>query len=458
MKKSVLICLIFSLCCAVFGYPKEFEGTFIPEIFHEEILKTKSYGDAIKNTLKNDMYDVLCLRDGAIDYNVKFHDAARVFGSDFAFNEDDHGQFLIDNKTGQKYIKISDSKDYYDAFSEYLYKYVLAENLPEVFGTNLELKDGFIFQNKAWKVDRDKWHYLEDDLILIFYNRQTREYIGIVRENGEAVACPLKDGVELGKVRDGILTFSSHNFNSLADLKNFMTQTYNKAEKLYDEKKFGEAASLYFEVSKAYEAAKAQAVFSLDDESKKKNFYSLYNLACCKSLIEDDSARTYLLKAVDAGYPHSEHLAKDEDLKFAFGKFPTLLEESLIRMELKSKYQLKDFVLQPLYSSNVTRYFAYEVMDENQIFKNGIFLRFNGKSIVPLLSIKENKVYNSEKLLVDFSVHKDFYGLRYEDGLSRYPNIALVPYFKGGKSVTDAVIFEWKSGNYVEKRIDKNQL
>ena len=54
MKKIVLISFIFYiLTSSLFSqevYPKNFEGTFIPVDFYNEVLKTKSYSQSIKNT------------------------------------------------------------------------------------------------------------------------------------------------------------------------------------------------------------------------------------------------------------------------------------------------------------------------------------------------------------------------------------------------------------------------
>ena len=55
-------------------YPKNFEGTFIPVDFYNEVLKNKSYSQSIKNTKNIEFYTVVCLRNNNFWSDVKFHD------------------------------------------------------------------------------------------------------------------------------------------------------------------------------------------------------------------------------------------------------------------------------------------------------------------------------------------------------------------------------------------------
>lgn len=126
MKKVITFLTILSMVGLLFAaekYSKKEQGTYIPFAMYETLSSEKSYGKAIEATSEKDIYTVLCVTENKILSNIKFHDAFSLNDADVDFQFS--SKTLIDNKTGEKYIKISDSTDYYAAYNDFLLKTVV---------------------------------------------------------------------------------------------------------------------------------------------------------------------------------------------------------------------------------------------------------------------------------------------------------------------------------------------
>lgn len=125
---------------------------------------------------------------------------------------------------------------------------------------------------------------------------------------------------------------------------------YEAGEKAFDEKKYEDAIESYTKVysrilSKADEVKEYYEAYGKSDGYKKAYekyfnvscdengeikllYYSLYNIACCYSCMENyEKAKEFLFNAIYAGYPYLKHIFKDEDLKAVFQSDPNLKSE-----------------------------------------------------------------------------------------------------------------------------------
>ncbi|MBO4508803.1 MAG: hypothetical protein J5747_09220 [Spirochaetaceae bacterium] len=189
MKKAFIFLLIF--CCAVLA-----AQTYIPMSAYKAICETHSYYEAITASNAEDTYTVLCIKDGEVLSNLKFHDAFKLGQKEINFSfvqEESDGatlDILIDKNTDIKYIKISDSTDYYAAYDKFLTDNILAEAMKNA-GTGAKN----YLSGKEWNIDKDQWHYTKG-IDIILYSRETRQYVGF--SGGKLYT--LQDGDALEKV------------------------------------------------------------------------------------------------------------------------------------------------------------------------------------------------------------------------------------------------------------------
>ena len=206
MKKVITFLTILSMVGLLFaaeGYSKKEQGTYIPLAMYETLNSVKSYGEAIEATAKNNIYTVLCVTENEILSNIKFHDAFRLKDADidFQFTSKNFSKIIIDTKTGEKYIKISDSTDYYAAYNDFLLKTVV-KNLAKK-NPSIKVKKSLItFDGEVWEIDKDQWHYTEK-LQIILYCKSSNEYVGF----SDNKAYTLKDSGDLKKSLDKEISF-----------------------------------------------------------------------------------------------------------------------------------------------------------------------------------------------------------------------------------------------------------
>ncbi len=202
MKKVITFLTILSMVGLLFaaeGYSKKEQGTYIPLAMYETLNSVKSYGEAIEATAKNDIYTVLCVTENEILSNIKFHDAFTLKDADIDFQFSSKN--IVDKKTGEKYIKISNSTDYYAAYNDFLLKTVV-RNLANK-NPSIKVKKSLItFDGKVWEIDKDQWHY-SDNLQIILYCKSSNEYVGF----SDNKAYTLKDSGDLKKSFDKEISF-----------------------------------------------------------------------------------------------------------------------------------------------------------------------------------------------------------------------------------------------------------
>jgi hypothetical protein len=208
MKKTICIFsfIVFSIF-SVFAnelFISENLGTYIPYSMYENVEKTKSYYEGISASSAVDVYTVLCITEDGILSNIRFHDAYKLTDDDINFDIEtiENKKFLIDKKTRIKYIKISDSTDYYFAYDKFLEEIIISEIAKN--NSKLSLEDSkIIFDGEEYKIDKDQWHYSEN-MQIILYSLRTKKYIGFSNN----IAYFLKDGDELSKVLDKLVISS----------------------------------------------------------------------------------------------------------------------------------------------------------------------------------------------------------------------------------------------------------
>lgn len=202
MKKVITFLTILSMVGLLFAaeeYSKKEQGTYIPLAMYETLNSVKSYGEAIEATAKNDIFTVLCVTENEILSNIKFHDAFRLKDADIDFQFSSKN--IVDKKTGEKYIKISGSTDYYSAYNDFLLKTVV-KNLAKK-NPSIKVKKSLItFDGKEWEIDKDQWHY-SDNLQIILYCKSSNEYVGF----SDNKAYTLKDSGDLKKSLDKEISF-----------------------------------------------------------------------------------------------------------------------------------------------------------------------------------------------------------------------------------------------------------
>jgi len=189
MNKKLIIFVMMASLTLLFAetkYEPKYKGTYIPLAAYTEIINTKSYYNAILATKGADFYTVLAFQEDMIRSNISFHDSYAINYSDvdFSFSNKDQNFYLTDKKSGIKYIRISESVDYYEAYDLFL-----TENLL------IKLNINGLVQNENWKIDKDQWHY-SDGIQVILYSPEEWKYIGYANEK----LYLLEDGEDLTKV------------------------------------------------------------------------------------------------------------------------------------------------------------------------------------------------------------------------------------------------------------------
>lgn len=109
---------------------------------------------------------------------------------------------------------------------------------------------------------------------------------------------------------------------------------YDAGDNDFDAKKFESACENYRKavtiLTIRYYVVREDINGNYKGEGKPREllYYSLYNMACCKSKLKQFSeARQYLYYAVLAGYPYFNYILKDEDMKPFFEAFPETKKE-----------------------------------------------------------------------------------------------------------------------------------
>lgn len=334
MKKIILSILLFALSLNLFSqevYPKNFEGTFIPVDFYNEVLKTKSYSQSIKNTSNINFYTVVCLRNNNFWSNVKFHDGYLIKEPNFEYLTKNEVQYLLDKNTNFEYIKISDSTDYYSAYRYFLFENILKQILPTNF-PSVKIQDNkfFIF-NKEWQIDIDQMHYYENFNLSVYSQDSNTVYkLALQVENGKTELYTLRNRDRISQTYERKI--QNLKFSSEKEFNSYVNANYKLGDEFYDKKDYRNAITHYENVINAYVCFHSGVINT--DKSKNKKYqtyyYSIYNVACCYSLLknydEDYATRTYLYFALNSGYPHIEYLLNDKDLEFTFNHFLTLKE------------------------------------------------------------------------------------------------------------------------------------
>ncbi len=111
----------------------------------------------------------------------------------------------------------------------------------------------------------------------------------------------------------------------------YIKKAWEEAEFCYDEKKYKDAIYNYKDVLVIYAYKRPFPEFNYSfkeyDEDYKTRYFSLYNIACCYSLLGNkENAETFLIKALESGYPYIDHIMMDEDLINLFNSKPQLKE------------------------------------------------------------------------------------------------------------------------------------
>lgn len=344
MKKTLLF-LVLSLIYLtnIFtysAYESKYIGTYIPEDFDKIIQKTHSYYDAIQATLDSKKYyTVLSLQENIVISNLKFHDqyALKPSEIDFSFTETNGKTILTSKVQNTNYIKISDSTEYYSAYSKYLLENVYSKI--EIQGNSAQIleNDGFKIWNKTWYIDKDQWHYTEG-IKLLLYSKPEYDYLAIAEENGKDYFYIALDYEELQKV--AVHKIENLTFDSQKAFEKYVAENYNEGEKFYDKKEYQEAIKKYQNVMNAFMSKYPEGI------QAKEYYYSAYNIACCYTLLKTgqlynnySNAYHYLMWAIDVGYPHIEYIFKDEDVKPLFKTYPDL-RKSIYKRRLKASGEL----------------------------------------------------------------------------------------------------------------------
>lgn len=134
-----------------------------------------------------------------------------------------------------------------------------------------------------------------------------------------------------------------YNFGTDKEFLHYVITNYELADEKYDIGKYAKAINYYQEVINAYEFNKNNEVFHLEPSEAaddiintfKKYYYSIYNIACSYALLgKYDEAELYLIRAINAGYPHLDYLLRDNDLEKLF------VEKSNLASDVSYLYQI----------------------------------------------------------------------------------------------------------------------
>ena len=110
---------------------------------------------------------------------------------------------------------------------------------------------------------------------------------------------------------------------------------YQMGNDYFDRKEYNKAIKQYLNfwntyTSKISEFEKAADIQKDNNGIVKESYFSLYNIACCYSILKQYQDAEYYLKfSVLAGYPYLDHILKDSDLENLFS----------VKKELKAEIQ-----------------------------------------------------------------------------------------------------------------------
>lgn len=312
-------------------YDSVYCGTYIPEDFDNAIKNTQSYYEGIKATQGDKYYSVLVLTPNNVWINIKFHDKAQFEFSEIDFSfEEEYGQtILTDNIMNVRYVKISDSTDYYKIFNEYIFTNIYLQSPIKSFEITNRGDNTIRIWNTTWYMVTDFYAYPENAKLL-FYSETDGFYLAISEVNGLNYLYTVLNTSDIQKKLDYKL--KTVNFKDDKGFKNYIKSNYYAAEELFDQKQYEKAIAKYQNVMNAF-------LYRYPQDSEMEEFYySIYNIACCfaKKNSEDfytdhKNARQYILLAIDYGYPDVDYILKDKDVQCLFQTFPNLKNELLKR-------------------------------------------------------------------------------------------------------------------------------
>lgn len=110
---------------------------------------------------------------------------------------------------------------------------------------------------------------------------------------------------------------------------------YKNGDVLYDNKEYQNAVESYkqfwenYKLNKKIFSNENKKLFEIDSNNTvKESYYSLYNIACCYSLLKDyENSEYYLKYSILAGYPYLNHILEDKDLYNLFSEKKNLKEK-----------------------------------------------------------------------------------------------------------------------------------
>ncbi|MBQ1197126.1 MAG: hypothetical protein IIX47_00800 [Spirochaetaceae bacterium] len=141
---------------------------------------------------------------------------------------------------------------------------------------------------------------------------------------------------------------------------------------------------------------------------------------------------------------------------FIFIGFQLFAIENNIDVFLKNYFVSSNYKLKELPNETGLLYFAFYSKDNNDIFQKAIIFKSKDKSIYPLLFFTENKIFNSEKMLVAPSIKtKMFYGWK---AITGQGYVLASFYSDGGNSVADSFRLVYKNEKFEIASIDKTDL
>lgn len=123
---------------------------------------------------------------------------------------------------------------------------------------------------------------------------------------------------------------------------------YKNGEVFYDNKEYQKAIESYKQFWEKYKLNKNKLnnenkrLFEIDSNNTvKESYYSLYNVACCYSLLKDyENSEYYLKYSILSGYPYLNHILEDKDLYNLFSAKKNLKEKIIELFNLGNNLNL----------------------------------------------------------------------------------------------------------------------
>ena len=108
-------------------------------------------------------------------------------------------------------------------------------------------------------------------------------------------------------------------YKDRSEYDGFIEECSQKAEAFYSAKDYAGALKEYRREIEAFELNNYLPYKDKSLEEARKEYsvyyYALYNAGCCCSLLgRKEEAFSYVLKAIEAGYPHLDYMFRDEDV------------------------------------------------------------------------------------------------------------------------------------------------